>query len=411
MNALYCRIALPDDPALPLAGFYTRTTTPTAFGPAVGYVQLLWLRTAERSVVYLLADLLYFPPMLHRLVGDYFFQQYQIKDAAILAGGTHTHSGIDFGYFVGHDALEDTQRSLFQRLKQAIQRADWHPATLSYFAQTFEQPLSVGRRYPLRWPGRSRVIRAPRPGYPERELVTGLRIERAGAEPVILASYASHPVFDRGRARSGDYPGAVMQRLGDDTYWMLYQGFGGDLRPDYRTKRPRRGGAFAIVRSLLPVLLTGARFATYARYQYNDFVERLSRRLSSASRSTKTVRLQAIHAITLRLPSETGETSKTLHVRLHRFGQVFIVGIAAEVFYAYLSLLQQRYPDYEFIPLGCLSPCIGYLPTAADMLLGGYEVKEAPSWNGLDAPFDTAAITRVIEQLYALVDQSIRDQR
>ncbi len=81
----------------------------------------------------------------------------------------------------------------------------------------------------------------------------------------------------------------------------------------------------------------------------------------------------------LRDLAQQGVTDQTMPFAISALGigQHAIVGLAGEVFFEYALNIAERSPFERTTGLGTTNGCVAYIPTAAEMPYGGYEVKSA----------------------------------
>lgn len=414
MKAYYAHteVAIPAD--TPLSGFGDHREKGNAFGPERCRVRTLWLKWNNTAppLVFILADFLYFPTFLYQRLQQKLVQDYVISPEGLIAAGTHTHGGPEFGFFTTKDPQITLQKKFYDRIVTLFpEERDYRAATIESLDGRFTKALSIIRRRRLRI-GPWRTARFYAAKYqPTNEELTGLCITRSGAKPVVLVQYASHPVFSRVNRISADYPGRVEDMIEDSHHLLLYQGFGGDLRPGYgySTDDPSPKQRLTWRRIRQRIKLYG--FPPYQPGQFAHFTRTLAgwvTRLSPAPLEGSEVKLSSF---TTALRSHSGRTGKQLRTQLVLLDErVLLLVVAAEVFAAYRRLLCRHFPHLLIISIGCAAGCIGYLPTPEALEWGGYEVAEAPLWNGMDGPFEVSSIQhyeqKLLRSIQELIDSS-----
>ena len=400
----YFQVDLVLPPDHPVSGFARRAPNAPRLGPSRCRVRVVFLRTGGRSLAWVLGDFLYFPDHLAQNLRRWWRQTDGID--AFIFGGTHTHGGPELGFLRRHEPHLDVQEDLFRQLITALPKTPaWQPVRLDYLHHTFSPPLSAGRRVHVL----GRALRLVNPRYPVHDLLNGLKITPHDGDPILIVSYASHPVFHRHPSASADYIGAVEDRL-PNARLLLFPGFGGDVRPHYPARRRASVGALLRGGRFLK-LVFGRDFRPYDRAAFDDFVHRLRAGLQRAHSKplapTLAVRtLEFDHSLRGTHPDDT----KQLRTVLWSFGRTVWVGVAAEVFSAYADRLRRRFPHGRFICTGCLNHCVGYLPTPNALRYRGYETHEAPRWNGMHGPFDPKSVQGYEVLLYASVAQLLEGQ-
>jgi neutral ceramidase len=91
-----------------------------------------------------------------------------------------------------------------------------------------------------------------------------------------------------------------------------------------------------------------------------------------------------------------------------RLGDVHLLAFPAEMFVQYALDFERQSPHKPTITLGYTNGCWGYIPTAADYAIGGYEVDMAYRYYGtLMVSSDCERLIR--EEVYAMLDVSHPD--
>lgn len=392
---------------MPLAGFVNRDARAAALPTPPGLIQGLWLRRGPATVqVYLLADLLYFPDHLAQRLRTFLADRYAIGPERLIAGATHTHTGPQLGFFAGTDPQVAYQERLFERLCASFPvAADFEPVRLARAEIALDATVSINRRRVLRRGPFRRTFLWPNPRNSPPTHLAALRVDFAHRRPVVLASLAVHPICDRSLHLGTDFPGALRAALRHDYRLLLFQGFGGDRRPGRLDHTPWYGARRVTWGYRLRRFLLGPGFPRYQRTIFLAFVEQLAAAFLQLRFQPLSVRTDAASIHHLPLPSRTGRSRKTLQVQLVQLGEVLFIGLNAEVFQRYEVAVRRSFPRLPIVLLGCVNGSVGYLPTPTAMANGGYEVSDAPIWNGMDAAFSDAAIARVEPWLIGCIRQ------
>ena len=74
---------------------------------------------------------------------------------------------------------------------------------------------------------------------------------------------------------------------------------------------------------------------------------------------------------------EGGERSMRFDISAVSIGEHAVVGLAGEVFFEYAMNIAERSPFERTSVLGTTNGCVAYIPTAAEMPHGGYEVQSS----------------------------------
>jgi hypothetical protein len=370
---------------IPLAGWKDRTGTFSGVADRLETAGIL-LRVGDRSVCVLSADLLYIGEALFddaydrvRTLGG--------EDTGLLFAATHTHfapstdpakpllGATDPAYL--RWVIEQV-RGLIELLFQAP------PVASKLIYATGHADHCVNRRKRV-WrlkgilPHREVRLR-PNPRGFRDDTVRLIRVESMqGTRIAILWSYACHPVAFPHRGQvSADYPGIVRQRFRQNSSSELpvlfLQGFSGDLRP------PSYPGSGFMEDENPGVLPRKRRFGVFNVEQYRKWASSLADEVVSVDGLANRRSLQPAlewkeSRIDLDKILEGKETTgPPLHaVRLSIGKELEMIGLSAEVTSPYLEVVRRRFVGAETVPIGCVGPVFGYLPSDQMLKEGGFE--------------------------------------
>lgn len=239
-----------------------------------------------------------------------------------------------------------------------------------------------------------------------------LRVDREDQTPLaVLFAYATHPVVLGGQNLwvSADYPGMAcgfLRRVGMGMP-MFLQGCAGNVNPLYT------GATFAHARQLGEILgaavvvafhlsepvdgvpISGVLRTVHLPYlfpsdeQAQQYLREAEEELQRAEEEAAPLgtlmwrRDMVRWAQELVLAVEKGEP-KTLpfEIQMVRIGDVHLLAFPAEMFVQYAIDFEKQSPHKPTIVLGYSNGCWGYIPTAADYAIGGYEVDMAYRFYG-----------------------------
>jgi len=239
-----------------------------------------------------------------------------------------------------------------------------------------------------------------------------LRVDREDQTPLaVLFAYATHPVVLGGQNLwvSADYPGMAcgfLRRVGMGMP-MFLQGCAGNVNPLYT------GATFAHARQLGEILgaavvvafhlsepvdgvpISGVLRTVHLPYlfpsdeQAQQYLRESEEELQRAEEEAAPLgtlmwrRDMVRWAQELVLAVEKGEP-KTLpfEIQMVRIGDVHLLAFPAEMFVQYAIDFEKQSPHKPTIVLGYSNGCWGYIPTAADYAIGGYEVDMAYRFYG-----------------------------
>jgi hypothetical protein len=262
---------------------------------------------------------------------------------------------------------------------------------------------TIGRMHGYRRKG---ITVSPNPSGPRDETATVAIVRQAqSGEPLaIVWHYTCHPTaMPQTTAISADFPGvarqALRRRLGD-LPCVFVQGFCGDVRPNIKVAgkvswRER-------LRRTIRVISSGPLFPapSFADWQLwsTELADRLCRIAGGVPmKSPPSTHIgTACCSIPLDRFFEGTAPDKALEANVIRIGdELEIVALSAEVTVEWQRILDASLPPApQRIRLyaGYTGALFGYLPTAAQVLEGGYEVDGFQSLFGLAGHFDAARI-------------------
>lgn len=269
------------------------------------------------------------------------------------------------------------------------------------------KPLNVAQRFDTDWPAGFAYNRVGAGDLDTR--VRGLRLVPEGAAPIVVLSYACHPVtLGRNREYSADYCGTVLQELGAYGIRGLYlNGCCGDIDP--LSNSCRWGGG---TRETL--LIYGRDLASVARQGMADAVTWHTGPLQADSRlvplevqptSEEELR-RSLETLQQRLETEPDNGPLRVDVRWHKrmirahqrgilqdiaaaeiqvigCGDVAFVGMSAEAFTVLGAGVRAGAPGHQLMIAATSNGVVGYLGTAADARRQGYASHAASKIYGM----------------------------
>lgn len=402
----YAQTSLSIPPGFPLAGFQLRDPERIPLGPSRCRVRTLVLQCDAAHHVFVLGDFLYFPAALKHRLRTGLSTLLGTSDFSLICGGTHTHGGPELGFLTTPTEAEKLLDQIGRRIETSWKSFVFRHARVRLRSVSLNG-LSVRRRRRIF----GKTVLAPNTHPPIADKAVFLSLEAQNAPPLLLGSYASHPVFHRSNQLSAEYIGALEDRLGETTRLLLFQGWGGDLRPNFTTRRPvwSRGIRFGL-KSMVKILTSGAVFRDYGPAEFQAFVDRFFRalhRTASPENIPMNAPLREGHSA-LWIESQTGRTRRRLVWTVLRWSAHLVwVHANAEVFQHYQQLLERKFPAVTFICSGCGADNLGYLVSPQAVPQGGYEVVQPPHWNGMDAPLSVASLQRAERELLTLVQRTL----
>jgi len=395
-----------------LSGFGNRKHSNETLGIHECNLRILIINAEETQVAFISIDALYFPLVFRDTFIRILENKIHIKPENIILTATHTHSGPQYGFFES-EIIDDLYVKHINKIFEQHIGSFNEKKCVSVKAHSYnielDQCITVNRRRYLRNIKKflkKDTLALPNYSSPVEDDINGLAFYNdKGDLEYITISYASHPVFNTSSKLSSDYPGEIISSLKKGNIikdGMFFQGFGADLRPNYTEK-------FQISRfnfkSWVKLLLYKNIFANYSKENLKHFVsvitENIRDNIINESVLIDTNSFSVVNKEFV-LKSETGKTQKILTLQIVKFSQSTIfLSLSAEVFSNYYRLLKKT--GKNIIPASCSSGNIGYLPTAKESNLGGYEVEKAALNNGMDARISIDSLQNVEDYLKAVL--------
>lgn len=332
-----------------------------------------------------------------------------IPAARLLLNCSHTHSGPGTRTFRTMGERDELYCNVMARkVVGAVQQAAdmLEPVSLRWG----RAPVQIGINRRERRQEQAVIGQSPR--RPVQPYVDVLRVDREDGSPMaVLFAYATHPVVLGGQNLwvSADYPGMACDfliRAGMGTP-MFLQGCAGDINPlhtaatfAHARKLGEILGAAVVVASHLSepvdgVPVWGNLRTVHLPYQFpsqeqaQQYLKEAQRELARAEEEAAPLgtlmwrRDMLRWAQELVLAVEKGEPqTMPFEIQMLRIGDVHILAFPAEMFVHYALDFEKQSPHKPTLVLGYSNGCWGYIPTAADYTIGGYEVDMAYRYYG-----------------------------
>lgn len=382
-----------------LSGLDTRNSSSATIGLSNCDLKIAWLSFGKNDqVIFFLADLLFFPKDLADLLSGFIENEFNIASNNLVFAGTHTHSAPELGFTPAASKQSGYIQEQYAKICVRMTALQSELSEASMEQATIAAPkVSINRRKVIRhWKTNfaKKALMLPNPEGNSADKIKLIKFTPAEGNPTLFVSYPSHPVFNRNHSISSDYPGRLSELCAASLSLQevfCFQGFGGDIRPDFRGKLGIKGR--------IKEWLHGPEFADYTAEHFESFCQQLSQSIENGQAALQPVvdaELQ-IRDEAFVLRSQSGKTKKTLAIKIIRLGahQNWLIA-NAELFCKYEQLLGDN-----FFTIGCAAGAIGYVPDAAALPWGGYEVEQAALNNGLDAPF----ARKVLKELETFLSQ------
>jgi hypothetical protein len=306
------------------------------------------------------------------------------------------------------EALAEAAVSLVRRIE------DQEPSgiDLSLFQGRLHHSINRRRFWPFPTVGRTYGFRltsfsmAPNTSGPRDERATVALLCRTGDDRAVavLWHYTCHPTaVVPDDVISADYPGAVRRALRERfgaIPCIFVQGFCGDIRPAMTSSL--RPGWRERLRLLARRLISGPGFAAATAEDWRRWSQSMAARVrdivtAAPAATLATDCLQAGSASLALDALFSGSTpDKDLAVQIVRIGhQLEILALSAEVTVPWQGILDSAIPPADGalrLHAGYAGALFGYLPTAAQIAEGGYEVEGFQPLFGLSGHFEADRI-------------------
>jgi hypothetical protein len=288
--------------------------------------------------------------------------------------------------------------------------------SLDIFQGRLDHSINRRRYWPFPTFGRTYGFRltsvgfAPNPSGPRNEQATVALLRKADGDQVLGAiwHYTCHPTaVVPADVISSDYPGAVRralrQRFGEIPC-VFAQGFCGDIRPNMTSTRSIgwRERLSRIIRSIA----SGPQFASASADDWVRWSQSFAARVYEITQGDRAMTLSPSSLQTGSAAIPLGDffhgsvPDKMLSVQIVRIGdELEIVALSAEVTVEWERILDEAIPTAPGrirLHAGYLGALFGYLPTAAQIPQGGYEVEGFQPLFALSGHFESDRIEPAI---------------
>ena len=313
-------------------------------------------------------------------VKDSLKKEYGIPPDHVMIVSIHTHTGPAIKHHFGCgnvnlDYVKCVPDKIMEACRTAIQDLSL-AVSLSYVQNPLARPCAFNRAFAEN---------------PVDDQARFFKIQRTGKKPMLLASYACHPVC-RGVSRgvSADYPGAICKKLNEKGYDAMYlNGLCGGINPI----RDLQDKATLIQRFADTVLAAmegnekqlPLRFSCgtvedrlcmekMTREDISAIVHQANERETEPPGGGRVAREWAEELLEMEFPLPTEETFQAHYLVL---GGVPIVSLPFEGFTLTGMLIREALKDNRTLVLGCQEEMLGYLPTMDDYDRHSYAARDA----------------------------------
>ncbi|CAN7665943.1 neutral/alkaline non-lysosomal ceramidase N-terminal domain-containing protein [Paenibacillus sp. LjRoot56] len=406
--------------SVPLAGFAVRSE----LGAFEGVSHRLFARifvfvTGDKDgdndkcyAVLISADLIWWGsdrvPTLKRRIHE----RFGIAEDAILLHGTHTHSGPQtsslFTSYLG--VMDENYIALLEHIViGGIEAAFLQAEPVQIEQSSGYSPLGINRR--------GVVKSLPETGPADHELRV-IRFRKVdGTTKGLFVHYACHPVITRDNFVSSEYIGvameAVEQFVGEGTVAAFLQGTCGDINP---------GDGEQVIRGNNDVVMqVGNDFAECVINTLDKPMQQITPcdlqwRTTRVELPLKSLPERSQLELTAQSSGVLGEWSSLMLARLEclspsiplelielKLGEeLSLLGMNAEVVVDY-GLYIKQISKGNVLPIGYTNGMFGYIPTAQQLIEGGYETHESTLYFAMPSSFDITVESTVKEALVNLL--------
>ena len=432
MQAGSAKVDITPPKGVPMGGYLARTQPADGIHDPL-FARALVLDDGRLRVAVVCCDLLALDPSTARDVRSRIEQETGIPASHTMLACSHTHAGplvaerrtgeVDLSYLEG---LEDKIVGTVREAARALR-----PVRLG----TGRAKVYLGTNRRERTDDGT-VILGKNPSGCASPYSHVLVVGAEGGGPLaILFTYGAHPgVLGPDNLKiSGDYAAVaertVEENFGGGAVALFALGFAGDVdaNHDKRTFAEVETAGDALGRAVLEELktieLTGGhtlkakslvvplplqppptvREAERLLYEERDRLSRiLGRGQDEADINERRLMVQWASDLVRLAIERPPAPAKNLEIQVLAIGDAALVGLSAEVFADYTEVLNEASPFKPTFPISNANGDIGYVPTAAALQEGGYEVETAPRLLGA-LPFAPDVETVVRRALVSLL--------
>ena len=447
------RVEITPPVGLPLSGFAMRQNRPSVAVDDPLFVKALALEADGELLLLLSYDLLGFDLALDGQIRAWLNRAFgsRLSPARVLITTTHTRSGPPTMPIAGETRVPDTYIQMLSQASQAVAEQAFgrlteaslvHAAThlkgINLNRRRAQFPAQSGEHFPLDDALDLFVFRGPE-----------------GACLGSLARFSCHAVTMTTQHVSADFPGALTRRLeaqlgaSQSASCLFLPGTAGDANP--ATVSQDHAAMLAFVEAmaaqlsgltdrLQPVQMDDVRLLTRSfRLPFAPFPpeEQLlaaiarNERILAGDLSSPDVQPMLQEYAAWRYPDDSDREGTVRHWAqvykerdLHtlkaiaaaeanpgapfqaaalKLGPFVFLGLSGEIFTTLGQRLQTLAVGQQVLVISYLSPIVGYIPTAPDCAIGGYEIGNAWMWYRMPGPFRDDIAALIEEQVQGLL--------
>jgi hypothetical protein len=328
-------------------------------------------------------------------------------EVMLLASHTHTAPATDQAcerLGIPDTAFVNDAAAAAENLVRQIQQQQSSEVSLEVFQGKLDHSVSRRRFWPFPTFGRMYGFRltsiafAPNPSAPRDERATVVLLRTSHGKLVgLIWHYTCHPTAVVPQdVVSADYPGAVRRALRErfgEIPCVFAQGFCGDIRPNIKTSARWR----TRLRQMIRMIASGPLFAPPSAEEWTRWSRSLAAGICDIARGEPVTTFSPASLQTGSARIALGEffggstPDKMLAAQVMRIGEELeIVALSAEPSVEWQRALDEAIPvpsGRTRLYAGYLGALFGYLPTAAQIPQGGYEVEGFQPLFGLSGHF------------------------
>ena len=413
-RAASCDIT-PRDGPVQLAGYVSRTTPTSSILDPIEISALLLEASDNRCVIFSFDLLVVGSELQSAVLAKLHHLGFGPDEIVLLASHTHCAPATDRAC----ERLGVADAKFLQHVAEAAeglvrQMQQMRPSEVSVDIVQGQLRHSINRR--RHWPfptiGRTYGFRlrsvslAPNPSGPKNEQATVALLRKAddGQVLAVLWHYTCHPTaVVPNNVISSDFPGevrrAIRGRFGEIPC-LFAQGFCGNIRPDIQVSR--RMSLRDRFRKVLRTIVSGPSFSSPSPEDWTRWSQSLAAAICAIAqgRPARTFSPASLRTGSASIPIadffEGSMPAKMLTAQVINIGdEVEILALSAEANVEWERVLDEATPAPSGrvrLHAGYLGALFGYLPTAAQVGEGGYEVDGFQRLFGLSGHFKSDEI-------------------
>lgn len=421
MKAGVARVNITPDRPICLAGYSARTGHSNGVYHDI-FAKALVIENDEEMAVIITTDLIGFDSYMCSEVKSAVERVTGLKPDRVILSASHTHTGPEIRSDASQYVDEFDQayaRTLVKKIANTVKEAVGliEPVTMAFHKAPCA--LAVNRRLPT---PNGVEMRPNSAGISDHE-VTVLRIDRSDGSPMaLMMSYPCHPTTLGGYLVGGDYPGfaqSILEAEFPGCMAMFMQGCGADQKVRHVDgKGAFKSGPYQVAESLGQELaravlvslcspprpvegsLTTQVVVTDLPLQAPPLREEAEQMSKNPDRF-----LAAWGREMLRIHDEGGEFARTrpFTIQCLGIGDFALVALAGEMCVGYSLQLKKDLNGRPAIIAGYTNGMEGYVPTAAMIPEGGYEVARGHYYDLIPAPYAPEVEYQIIGQVHKLL--------